>query len=86
MKYFLILSLFFIPKVYAWDGYGTDGHNIEIEKGTYVRDGENIEIYDYEEGRYKNITVEKMSSSGSTTEIEAYDNDSGEYITYEMND
>lgn len=84
MKKILLLSLFFIPNVYAWDGYDNNGHSIEIEKGNLVREGEDIEIYDYDAGEYKDVTVENISSYGNTVEIEAYDYDSGEYVTYEM--
>lgn len=84
MKYLLILSLLFIPNAYAWDGYDDNGHSIEIEQGNLVREGEDIEVYDYDDGEYKDITVESITSYGDSVEIEAYDNDSGEYVTYEM--
>ncbi len=84
MKYLLILSLFFIPNAYAWDGYDDNGHSIEIEQGNLVREGEDIEVYNYDDGEYKDVTVESITSYGSSVEIEAYDYDSGEYVTYEM--
>lgn len=86
MKYILLFILFFISTSYAWDGYDSNGHSVEIEKGNLVREGEDIEVYDYNDGEYKNVTIENIYSYGNTVEIEAYDYDSGEYVTYEMDD
>ena len=86
MKYLLILSLLLIPKAYAWDGYDDNDHSVKIEQGNLVRKGEDIEVYDYNDGEYKDVTVGSITSYGGTVEIEAYDNDSGEYVTYEMDD
>lgn len=84
MRYFLIIGLFFISNAYAWDGYDDNGHLVEIEQGNLVRSGEDIEVYDYDDGEYKDVTVENVSAYGNTVEIEAYDYDSGEFVTYEM--
>ena len=41
-------ELFFPSLAAAWDGYDYEsGSYVEIEKGNLVRDGEEIEYYDY---------------------------------------
>lgn len=69
----------------SWDGYDADsGASIEIEKGNLVRSGRDIEIYDYDAGEYRDVTVESIRDRGSTVEVEVYDHDSGEYRILEM--
>ena len=81
----LICGLFFTSAAMAWDGYDWDsGSYVEIESGNLVREGETIEIYDYEDGRYKDVDVESITSSGFGTEVEVYDWDSGAYRTLDM--
>lgn len=86
MKKLLLLSLCLLSfPVIAWDGYDYEtGSYIEIEKGNLVREGEDIEIYDYGTGEYKNVEVQDIDSFGSTVEVEVYDYDTGEYRTFEM--
>lgn len=77
---FLMLIIFNIP-VFSWDGYDYDtGNYIEIEKGNLVRAGNDIEIYDYESGEYRDVEVQGMVGN----ELEVYDYDTGEYRTFEM--
>ena len=85
-KYISIASFFLMPLIaQAWDGYDYEsGSYVEIESGNLVRPGEDIEIYDYGTGEYKNVEVESISGSGSGTEVEVYDYDTGEYRTLEM--
>lgn len=88
MKYaiFLFILLISFPTL-AWDGYDyEEGDYIEIEEGNLVREGEEIEIYDYSDGEYKYVEVEEVDSYGGTTEIEVYDYEKGEYRTFEMED
>lgn len=69
----------------AWDGYDYEsGSYVEIDKGNLVRDGEEIEYYDYGSGEYRTGEVQDIQSSGSGAEVEVYDYDSGEYRTFEM--
>lgn len=89
MKYVAIISAlltsFLASGVQAWDGYDYEtGNYIEIESGNLVREGREIEYYDYESGEYKYGDVESIDSYGGTTEIEVYDHDSGEYRTFDM--
>ena len=71
----------------AWDGVDAEsGDSVEIERGNLVREGRDIEVYDYGSGEYRDVTVEDINRSGSSIEIEVYDNDSGEYRTFEMED
>lgn len=69
----------------AWDGIdSSSGEAVEIDKGNLVRQGNDIEIYDHSTGEYRDVTVESIDRSGSTVEVEVYDNDSGETRTLEM--
>jgi len=71
----------------AWDGYDYDsGSYIEIEKGNLVRTGRDIEIYDYGDGSYHDVAVEDINRYGSSVEVEAYDYETGEYRTFDMED
>lgn len=86
MKVFaLILALILPSLVYAWDGYDYEsGSYVEIDKGNLVRSGQDIEIYDYGTGEYKDVEVQSIRGSGSGAEVEVYDYDKGEYRTLEM--
>lgn len=86
-RFFLLFSaVFFIPYLaYSWDGYDYEkGAYIEIEKRQRVREGEDIEIYDYASGEYKNVEVQSVDRYGSSVEIEVYDHSTGEYRTFDM--
>ena len=86
-KVIIFLSaMIFMPTIsLAWDGYDYEtGNYIEIDKGNLVREGEEIEYYDYESGEYRSGEVQDIESSGSGAEVEVYDYDSGEYRTFDM--
>lgn len=84
---YILFSFFFLQNAYAWDGYDwEEGNYIEIEEGNLVREGEEIEIYDWSNGEYKYVEVEEVDSYGGTTEVEVYDYGTGEYRTFEMED
>lgn len=84
-KIVLLIVLFTFPS-FAWDGYDYEkGTFIEIEKDNLVREGETIEIYDFDDG-YKEVEVESIDRYGNTVEVEVYDYDTGEFRTFEMDD
>jgi len=65
----------------AWDGYDYNtGNYIEIGSGNLVRGGNEIEIYDYADGTYKDVEVQGMNGN----ELEVYDYDTGEYRYLDM--
>ncbi len=83
----LIISLILLHPLisFAWDGYDyNSGSYIEIDKGNLVRPGKDIEIYDYSSGQYKDVEVQSIYGSGSSTEVEVYDYSTGEYRTFDM--
>jgi hypothetical protein len=85
----LLLSIFAFAclssPILAWDGYDWEsGSDVEIDEGNLVREGRDIEIYDWGTGEYRDVTVEDMRSTGSGTEVEVYDHDSGDYRTLDM--
>lgn len=88
----LILTAFaalalFGSQASAWDGYDWENNSdITIESGNLVRQGEEIEYYDWRDNEYKYGDVERIDRFGSTVEVEIYDYDEGEYRTFEMQD
>ena len=78
------------PKKYQimladWTGEDAETNvEIEIEKGNLVRTGRDIEIYDEGDSSYHDVTIESIQRYGNSVEIEVYDNDTGEYRTFEM--
>lgn len=76
----IVLCITTLP-CFSWDGYDYDrGDYIEIERGNLVRVGNDIEIYDYSTGTYKDVEVQSISNG----EIEVYDYDTDEYRTFDM--
>ena len=60
----LSLSLMSLT-AFAWDGTDSEsGADVEIERGTLVRSGRNIEYFDYRAGDYKSATVESIRRYG----------------------
>lgn len=86
MKFIITTFLFTISfNLYAWDGYDYEtGSFVEIDKGSLVRSGEEIEVYSYDTGEYTSYEVESITSYGSGAEVEVYDYDTGEYKTLDM--
>lgn len=86
MKLLGILLMVLAPlTASAWDGYDYDkGSYVEIDKGNLVREGQDIEIYDYGTGEYKDVEVQSITGSGSGAEVEVYDHETGEYRTLDM--
>ncbi len=82
-----ILASALLPGVAnAWDGYDYDkGRYVEVEKGNLVRQGREIEVYEYGEG-YKTFEVDSVRRSGSRVELEVIDSETGEARTFEMED
>jgi hypothetical protein len=74
----------FMPAAYSWDGTDNQGKFISIESDNLVRQGNDIEIYEYETGQYKDVSVEGINSFGLSTEIEVYDWNGGGYRNFEM--
>jgi hypothetical protein len=81
----LVFTLLMPMAAQSWDGYDYDsGSYVEIEKGNLVRPGQEIEIYDYGTGEYKDVEVESVSGSGYGAEVEVYDYETGDYRTLNM--
>ncbi|WP_419828336.1 DUF5334 family protein [Methylobacterium sp.] len=80
----LIVSLLAGDPALAWDGTDTGtGNIVEIEKGQTVRQGHEVEFFDYGSGSYRSIDVNSVRGSGSSVEVEGTDS-SGNAITLEM--
>ena len=82
-SFFLAIAsfCFITTSAYGWDGTDSEtGGNITIESGNLVRPGNDIEIYDSETGKYKDVEVESVSS----TEVEVYDREKEEYRSFDM--
>ena len=84
-KLIALSAIMFSSFAIAWDGYDYEtGTDVEIEKGNLVREGEEIEFYDYEAREYRYGDVESIESYGNSVEVEVYDQETGEYRTFEM--
>ena len=68
----------------SWEGFDYDsGSYIEIdEERQEVKEGDDVDIYDYEDGEYSTGTVEDISGD----EVEVYDYDKEDYRYFEMDD
>lgn len=85
-NFILILCLMLPTTAFSWDGYDYDsGSSIEIGKGNLVRQGKEIEFYDYGAGQYKSGEVQSVRSRGSKVEVEVIDSTTGQTRTLEMN-
>lgn len=81
----LFMFLFLSGNCLAWDGYDYDsGSHIEIGEGNLVRQGSDIEIYDYSTGEYRDVEVHSVREYGGSVEVEVYDHETGEYRELEM--
>lgn len=71
---------------FAWDGFDWEkGGYVEIEKNNLVRSGKDIEIYDYNDGKYKDVEVLSINRMyGGKVELEVYDYEDGKERTLEM--
>lgn len=71
---------------FAWDGFDWEkGGYVEIEKNNLVRSGKDIEIYDYSDGKYKDVEVLSINKKYSgKVELEVYDYEDGKERTLEM--
>jgi hypothetical protein len=88
-KIFLIILLIVTLSFshgYAWDGYDHDSEDyIEIENPALVVPGQDIEIYDHSDETYHDVYVISVQRNG-TVVIEVFDNNTGDYRTFEMMD
>ena len=85
INFLFFLTLLFPFSSFCWDGFDWEnGAFVEIEKGNLVREGEPIEVFDYQRGRYIDMEVNDVNTFGSGVEIEATDLSSGEVRTFDM--
>ena len=83
MKKIIVIFLLFSMNANAWDGYDWKRHSfVEIEKGNLVREGEQIEFYEYGKG-YGDLNIDSIEQNGSSVEIEGTDS-YGMKRTFEM--
>jgi len=74
--------LVFCPAhLWAWDGYDYDtGSYIEMEHP--ANPGADVEIYDYDDDTWHDVTVISINNHGMV--IEVFDHDTDDYRTFEM--
>ncbi len=81
----VLMTIYLSSVLFGWSGYDSDsGVPVEIEQGNLVRSGQDIEIYDYDAGEYRDVEVQSVNGNGSGAEVEVYDYDSGEYHNLDM--
>lgn len=80
-----VLFLTVAISCFAWGGYDLKtGECVEIGKGNLVRRGQDIEIYDCKDGKYKIVNVKSISKVGDSVEIEVYDYKKNKVRIFEM--
>jgi len=81
---FVILALLAPRQGLAWDGTNSgNGNAVQIERGQTVRQGREVEFYDYGAGTYRTFDVDSVRQSGGGVEVEGTDS-SGNAVTLEM--
>jgi hypothetical protein len=83
----IILILIFPLTVFSWDGYDYEtGNYIEIDDSDIraLAPGTIIQIYDNEDNNHHAVEIMSIIKSLDETNIEAYDQDTDEYRTFEM--
>lgn len=74
MRSFILCSIFFLAGInyaLAWDGFDYKSMNfVDVEPGSTLSPGSDIDYFDFGSGEYKSGTVEDISSTGSGVEIE----------------
>lgn len=81
MRTGLILLALFPISVFAWEGYESDSGNlIEIDDGSQLKAGKEIEVYDWSDDEYKTYEVQQVLDDS----IEVYDYGEGEFKFLEM--
>lgn len=79
--YFFLLFVFGSPFIFAWSGYDyKKSEYVEIDKGNYVREYEDIEVYHLGDGTYHLEEVQGFDGD----ELETYDYYTDEFHYYEM--
>lgn len=87
IKITVLVAILLAAPCMAWDGYDYDkGNFVEIGKGNLVSRGRTIEIYDYDDGQYKDVEVENIQRVPGAVEIEVFDPETGENRTFEMDE
>ncbi|MEQ8263880.1 DUF5334 family protein [Pseudohaliea sp.] len=83
-----VASIALLPLTgHAWEGEELEsGDIVEIERGNLVRPGQEIEVYNYDDGEYEYLEVESVRRYGNEVEVETYDYQEGEYKTLRMRD
>lgn len=86
MRQFILIVCLMLPTLaFSWDGYDYEsGSDVEIGKGNLVRQGKDIEFYDYGSGEYKSGEVQSVKSRGNKVEVEVIDSVTGKSRTLEM--
>ena len=83
-----IIMILPLSAIADWSGYDWNSSSfVDITSGSLVREGNDIEIYDWGVGQYKDVTVETMNCSNTlynSCEIEVYDWTTNKYRTLDM--
>jgi hypothetical protein len=73
----IISGMIFIAlnsQVWGWDGYDRESSSsVEIGAGNLVREGNRIQIYDWQDGNYHDAEVKLVEYNFNSTRLEIYD-------------
>lgn len=89
MKRLAIIAMLANSTAFAggWDGYDWDKRTyIEVQRNQVVRPGRPVEVFDYREGRYRQMEVQSVDRGLGHTEIRVIDSQTGQPRIFEMDD
>ena len=81
-----VLWIFTPCTALSWEGHDRDkGDCVQIDDGTELLEGHEIEFYDCSDGEYHRGNIESVTRDDGI-QIEIYDYDTDEYRTFELDD
>ena len=83
----LIALMLFVPNnALSWEGHDRDtGDCIQIDDGTELFEGHEIEFYDCSDGEYHQGYIKSVTRDDGI-QIEIYDHDTDEYRIFELDE
>ena len=80
----IVLALLATPAL-AWDGQDAEsGTTIMLSSRSMATPGKEIVYYDYSKEEYRTAEVTSVYGFGKSVQIELYDIDTGDNLTFEM--
>lgn len=83
---FLLLALLTTTPAHAdWAGHDwIKGVDVSIDDDDLLRVGNEVEVYDGADGKYKDMNIENIKEDPEKTTLKVYDKERGEYRVFEI--